>query len=470
MKPDNPIDRIFTPLSEGSITPPEASWLYIASALDRKRKRRKRLIVWWVAAAILVGLGRVTYIATGANSALNPDPNTRVAEHTMGSSATTGSQSQANSTAKVKTLTNSKPKAAEGVAQAFTQERIKEKKTSATKLRWPSVMMSPIQPSKAVAAAQTQRSVTVNPQPDIKIGHANQKDITNPTVHQLEVSPLTVTAPSAPMVLAVTDPLLDTPPNALLQWAQQIDKASKAGEKSEKEVKKTDKWLVGPVFNPSIHNAFGSDSPIDPRFANNSKQFKMASTFGVQVQWAVNERFGLRSGIHQAQLEFSTQNVYLSESFETTQLAHLNANGLTYVQLSGSSGTPSALNKNGNTGIEAQLTQRFRFIEIPLEGVYVWKHHDWLLQISGGLSTYVLQENRVYVDSPAMTMTLGEASNVNKWHYSGNIGIGLGYEIMPKVVLGLEPYFKYQWNTYDSSTTGFTPYTLGSYFGVKYRF
>ena len=92
------------------------------------------------------------------------------------------------------------------------------------------------------------------------------------------------------------------------------------------------------------------------------------------------------------------------------------------------------------------------------------------VNLISGFSTLVLNENKVNLNSNNVNMTIGEANNLNKVHYSGNIGLGLNYSISKNINFNFEPVFKYQVNTFSNDVGNFKPFAVGIYSGINYRF
>jgi hypothetical protein len=64
-----------------------------------------------------------------------------------------------------------------------------------------------------------------------------------------------------------------------------------------------------------------------------------------------------------------------------------------------------------------------------------------------------------------------ESINVNNMNYSGAVGIGLEYPILSKLMLNVEPRFKYYLNPIVKNPTyNIHPYSLGVFTGISYVF
>jgi hypothetical protein len=241
-------------------------------------------------------------------------------------------------------------------------------------------------------------------------------------------------------------------------------------ESKPKKAVLTNRWWVGPVMAPLIASAIGNDSPIDPKFSNNSKQFKAVTSYGIQAQYAITKHFSVRSGVQSIAFEYSTNDIVFWEGYNNTHLENVQSPNQLYIQIESGLTNNQTLNKNGNNGIDGQLHQRSSYVEWPVEGIMHWKSNRWFFECSGGMSTLFLQENRIYLTSTGISMTVGEASNLSRVHYSANIGLGAGYYLKNDLSLSVSPSFKYQLNTFNNNTGNFTPYVLGFYGGIKYRF
>ena len=120
--------------------------------------------------------------------------------------------------------------------------------------------------------------------------------------------------------------------------------------------------------------------------------------------------------------------------------------------------------------VAGYLNQKLGFIEVPLEIEYVIIDKKIGLNIIGGGSTLFLDENMISLNSSNFSTNLGEANYLNSLSFSTNIGIGIDYKISPQFQLNLEPIFKYQINTFNSSAGDVKPYYFGIYSGFSFKF
>jgi len=125
---------------------------------------------------------------------------------------------------------------------------------------------------------------------------------------------------------------------------------------------------------------------------------------------------------------------------------------------------------NGGTKLSGDLNQSFSYIEFPVEAKYNLLQRKVGVHIIGGMSTYILYDNAVSLESQNSSTSLGEGSNINNMNFSGNVGVDVDYSINEKLYINVSPMFKYQFNTFSENDGGFTPYSLGIYTGLNFRF
>jgi len=110
------------------------------------------------------------------------------------------------------------------------------------------------------------------------------------------------------------------------------------------------------------------------------------------------------------------------------------------------------------------------YIEVPLELSYALVNKRFGVDIIAGMSTLFLNQNEVTMLSDGLKTDLGEANNLNKTHFSSNIGLGIKYRLFKSIQANFEPKFKYQINTFSKNDGDFKPYFFGLYTGLSYTF
>jgi hypothetical protein len=137
-----------------------------------------------------------------------------------------------------------------------------------------------------------------------------------------------------------------------------------------------------------------------------------------------------------------------------------------------SSATPPEIGLNSAVieKYDGSINQKMGYLEIPLEMSYQLVDKKFGLQIISGFSSLILNQNSVAVQSNGQVITIGEATNLNDIHFSGNVGFGVRYRFLKSFNANLNPMFKYQFNTFSNDSGNFKPYLFGLYTGISYTF
>ena len=205
-------------------------------------------------------------------------------------------------------------------------------------------------------------------------------------------------------------------------------------------------------------------------------------SYGVKGSYVVNNRLKITAGINRVSFNNTTNNVIVlsDNSFSANsdaassrlQNVQLNSN-VNYASLMlisrpriSQNSVPEAI----NTLQTGSLEQRFGFIEIPLEVEYRVIDKKLGVNLSGGFSTLLLNENEISADINGQSTLIGEANNFNNTSFSANFGVGVDYRLSEKININLEPKFKYQLNTFNNTSGDFKPFFIGVYTGLSFKF
>ncbi len=240
----------------------------------------------------------------------------------------------------------------------------------------------------------------------------------------------------------------------------------------------TRKWNISPTIAPVYYSSLGNGSPIDSQFADNTKSGQVNMSYGLQVAYAINKRFSIRSGVSKVDLSYHTEDVGFtpsaslnknlesvdyntsSEAILVSDIGNVGVSEFTDV-------TRNATNTTQNIGL---LNQSIGYIEVPLEMKYALVNKKIGINMIGGMSTLFLQDNEISIEAGDFETPIGKANNLNEVSFSGNIGLGIDYKITKQLEINLEPIFKYQLNTFNTNTDNFKPYYFGVYTGVSIKF
>lgn len=256
------------------------------------------------------------------------------------------------------------------------------------------------------------------------------------------------------------------------------DAIAEANTEDEKEKeKKLNRWNISPNVAPVYFNSLGKGSSLDEQFVDNEKSSEVTMSYGVGGSYAINERLKVRAGINKVDMGYNTNNVLAFRSVDPTSQARLqlsnvsindDAENMTYLSTESLDRniTPEIINSKS----DGSLNQRFGFIELPLEVEYAFINKKLGVNVIGGFSTLIVDNNEIFSVVNGTETRIGEANNINNMSYSANFGLGINYNISEKVKVNVEPTFKYQINTFNNSSGDFQPYFIGIYTGLSYKF
>ena len=253
-----------------------------------------------------------------------------------------------------------------------------------------------------------------------------------------------------------------------------VEEMNKLNDNEEIADTKTTKWSVGSIIAPVYYNTFSNGSPIDPSLANNNKDGEGSVSYGLKLNYKLSDKFSLQSGINTVELGYITENVsaLLSSSLLEGSETNIDTNieDVSVAAVSTLSQNSDAFSQRSSIDQEGTLDQNFSYVEIPLEAKYNILQKKLGVNIVGGISTYLLYQNKVTINSFGKSTTLGEASNLNSLNFSGNLGLDFDYNISKKLYINVSPMLKYQFNTFSENSGGFQPYYFGVYTGLNFRF
>ena len=276
-----------------------------------------------------------------------------------------------------------------------------------------------------------------------------------------------------PLITArsINNNLIKTPQTqkkSLVEVAQNINADLKDKPKNSDKA-----WHVKPQISPVYYGNFGSGNAVDNSFAENSSQGEVNMSYGVSVAYELNDKFKLRTGVNRVNLNHTTKDVFLVPNEGSASLSNVNTTPNFNASVLNSQQLENLNNAGGLNRIpvkQSNLTQELGFIEIPMEIQYKLLDKKIDINLVGGASTLLLNNNNLNIENINGTTSIGEVNNLNNLSFSTNFAIGLDYDISERFIFNIEPTFKYQFNTFKSGTTDFQPYFLGIYSGVIFKF
>jgi hypothetical protein len=239
----------------------------------------------------------------------------------------------------------------------------------------------------------------------------------------------------------------------------------------ETKEKPEQRWLLNTVVAPVGFGTTGTGSMLDPALAANEKSYEMSVSYGVGMQYKVDKKLTVRTGVNRVTLGYNTNDLDFMPNMSARRLQNVNhtPQGSTIsVQTKG--GVTSFVENPVSMPNGGFLNQRMGFVEIPTEVSYRLFGSKMGVTLIGGFSSLFLTENRIEAVAHSFQTNLGEANNINSVSFSSNIGIGLEYAFLKNFQAQIEPMFKYQFNTFRGDVGNVRPYFFGIYSGVSYKF
>lgn len=251
----------------------------------------------------------------------------------------------------------------------------------------------------------------------------------------------------------------------------ELEELLKEKENEIAQEQKMNRWQVTPNLAPIYFGSFDKGSPLDSNLDENTKSFNNNLSYGVAVNYSVNKKLKVRTGINSFSVDYNTNDIMFFQSSNARMMKNIDptvkGSIIQIIPLKNVNPLFTRLETEQNTGI---LNQKMGYIEMPMELSYQLLNKKLGIEIIGGMSTMFLSKNEIYLEAEGMNMKIGEASNLNPVHFSTNIGIGLNYGFMKKFQARIEPTFKYQINTFSRDSQSFKPYIFGIYSGISYNF
>ncbi|QRM88769.1 hypothetical protein FG167_05815 [Lacinutrix sp. WUR7] len=252
------------------------------------------------------------------------------------------------------------------------------------------------------------------------------------------------------------------------------EEIAKIEDLTEKEEEKVNKWQVYANIAPVYYNTLSKGSHIDDQFIDNSKSGEVNTSYGVNVSYAFNNKLKLRSGVNSLNLSYDTDNVILIQSADGNNgglaLKNINFNNDQHISAISANNlvVQQAIGILPNTN--AAISQRIGYYEVPMELEYTVSSKKFGVNVIAGLSTFILNDNKIFSEFEGRKTEIGEANNINNVSFSGNLGLGLDYKFSNKIKFNVQPTFKYQMNAFENTSGNFRPYIIGVYTGLSYKF
>lgn len=294
--------------------------------------------------------------------------------------------------------------------------------------------------------------------------HSNDSISTQSTNANVVVSDVIITQDSTLVaeVLKETNPL------------EELLKEKEAGKNEDEKEEKRSRWAVSTNASPVYFNAMAEGSSLDSRFNSNKKEYNNTLSYGLGVNYSINKKLVLKTGINSLNLDYNTSDISFYQSTSSKPIEHVETNSrgrmINIESKLDENGTFISVSGNLLNKFDGVINQQISYVEVPVELGYKILDKKFGVEIIGGLSTLFLSNNSVSIVSNGQEMNIGKANNLNNIHFSSNVGLGFKYSFWKSFNANFQPMFKYQINTFSENTSNFKPYFIGLYTGVSFSF
>lgn len=256
---------------------------------------------------------------------------------------------------------------------------------------------------------------------------------------------------------------------------EKLLKEKEAGKnEDEKEKEKRSRWAVSTNASPVYFNSVAEGSSLDNRFDANQKQYNNTLSYGIGVNYAINNKWTIKTGVNNLSLDYNTNDITFYQDVSAKPIENLNTNSMgKMINVESKlvdNGTFVSISGNPLGKFDGAINQQISFIEVPLELGYKLLDRKFGIELIGGISTLFLNDNSVSIVSNGQEMVIGEANNLNNIHFSSNVGLGFKYSFWKSFNANFQPMFKYQINTFSENSGNFKPYFIGLYTGISFSF
>ncbi|RMB63403.1 hypothetical protein EAX61_03155 [Dokdonia sinensis] len=509
MKEKKNIDRLFQEKFKNfEAQPSDAVWEKIALAKAEK-ENRKVVPLWWrlggiaAALALLIGLGSLLFNPTEGESTIvdtttenaakeNEDKNFSNTEEQVAQEQSNEKEKNANTQQKNNFVTtdniagvNTDTKAQKSEQRNRTTSNNSSQNNSIVTSQYASKVNndSPDQKNNTRTSGNLNSNTAVVFTDNTSINEenvlsnksedANNNRVTNPNITTPQKGETTTIAQNN------SEEVKGDEGKSLIDVAQEIEE-NKLDEAITINVDTPNnkRWDVGAVAAPVYYGDFGG-SGIDPKFKDNGKSGDVNLSYGVQVSYAVNKKFKVRTGVSNVDLSYGTNDISFTPDISATLLSGVDYNdNARFLSVTDRVNTTDELssieadNFQGGTSVSnGSLQQSVGYIEVPVEAVYTISDKRLGIEVIGGMSTLFLNDNEIAIESQEGLRTpIGESNSLNDVSFTTNVGVGVNYKVTDKVKVNVEPTLKYQLNAFEGAAADFKPYYIGLYTGVSYRF
>lgn len=244
------------------------------------------------------------------------------------------------------------------------------------------------------------------------------------------------------------------------------------------------------VVNVSSEAVYAADNSASYSENYNNEKPLTSYSAGVNVNYNVSKRFKIQSGVYYSEMGQVSKDIaidpapdFITADEDTysinTSVGNIavksSQNQLYYMagdqQFNAvETATEPTDRINAIETYNADFVHTYDFYEIPVVANYTLIDRKLAMNVSGGVSANILNTNKTYVQNNSERLELdAKAEGINNFTYSGIVGLGFEYPIIEKLMVNLQPTFRYSLNSINNNGEVY-PYSFGIYTGLRYNF
>ena len=235
------------------------------------------------------------------------------------------------------------------------------------------------------------------------------------------------------------------------------------------------RWSVTPQVAPVFFSSFEQNgASLDDKTAMNSAQGQVSTSYGVQLAYELTDRMTIQAGINKVDYAYRIDDLYVSPDVyadsrhEISMKDVINTHQIPYAM---SYSLNQSYQETGKQIDSGNIVQIFGYYEVPVALKYdMIKTNRYSVRMLGGASALIKNSEEMYYQKDVVSKKVQGDSPVNTLSLTGNAGLEFSYRISRHINISLSPQFKIYAGKLKKDIQNFTPYTVGVYSGLNYRF
>ena len=219
--------------------------------------------------------------------------------------------------------------------------------------------------------------------------------------------------------------------------------------------------------------------------ANSASKSMSTISGGMIASYQLNKRISISTGVRYSQMKQGTHSAYtLNAKSGITYLEPVEKSGnisrdvslylpsvSSVVYSNGMKTASNGLQAAAANVFESDISQDFKYIEIPVQATYKLIDSKLSIGVTGGISTNILIGNIASITENGIRLSKGNTDNMRDVIYSGSAGVEFGYGLAKNLVLTVEPRLKqYMHSVSSNDMVNFKPLQMGIFTGLTFSF